>query len=68
VQRQEPQPGKGIGVDVVSDSDAKHGDISGFRAGQVPQQQPSRIQQNIIADASRQLLDGGRNLWQGPGD
>lgn len=79
VQRQEPQPGKGIGVDVVSastrqlldrgrdfraagrneladcrcfvaDSDAKHGDVPGLRAGQIPQQQEAGIQQDSFAD------------------
>jgi site-specific DNA-cytosine methylase len=81
VQRQEPQLGKGIGVDVVSDTtrqlldrgrdfretgrneladrccfvadtDAKHGDIPGLRAIQIPQQQEAGIQQDFFANSS----------------
>ena len=83
VQRQEPQPGKGIGVDDVSDSarqlldrgrdfgatgrdeladsrffvadtDAKHGDFSGLRAGQIPQQQETGLRRNTFTDAKGQ--------------
>ena len=48
-QREESASGLGICGEIFADTDTKHGDISGLRAGQIPQQQKADIQGNSVA-------------------
>jgi DNA (cytosine-5)-methyltransferase 1 len=64
-QRQEPKLRKSSSRNSVSPgADTKHGDVSGLRASQVPQQQASGIRQNSPADTSHYLLDRGGDIRQ----
>lgn len=60
LQRQAERQEQAVGADqlrterATADTDAKHGDISGLRASQIPQQQTARLQENSTTDTAQQ--------------